>query len=385
MKKLNIVQAMDTWYPDVCGPNVVVTNYCKYLNKHNSCVAMVPYFGKKYDKFNKNDDFKIMPINSFKITGEYRVAMPYLDNSAKWLMKNVDIAHCHSPFTIGDYVNHMGKKYDVPTVISFHTKFEDEFMRVTKSKSVTSTLMQYIMKVFNDADYVWTVSNGAAQTLREYGFEKEITVIRNGTDMCMPQLPPELLLDQVNAKYNLTDKPNVMLFVGRIVETKNLSMLLDALAIVKAKGFEFTFIVVGDGTAKDHLVKQAHKLKLNDNVIFTGAITDREFLKAFYLRSDLFLFPSSFDTASLVPIEAAAFSLPTLLIEDSPTSEIIVKDVNGFSAPDDKEAWASEIVRVLSDKQKLSEVSTECGAHVYRSWSNVVDEVEAQYRKILDK
>lgn len=45
-------------------------------------------------------------------------------------------------------------------------------------------------------------------------------------------------------------------------------------------------------------------------MIFTGRILERDLLSGYYLRSDLFVLPSLFDTASLAPIEAAALKLP---------------------------------------------------------------------------
>jgi glycosyltransferase involved in cell wall biosynthesis len=107
--------------------------------------------------------------------------------------------------------------------------------------------------------------------------------------------------------------------VGRVVETKKIDLVIDALEIMNKKFGNFKFVIVGNGTAYKGLVKKAEASKLSDKIIFTGEIKDREFLKGFYLRADLFVFPSVFDTASLVPIEAATFSLPTLLIKDSPT------------------------------------------------------------------
>ena len=50
MKK-NVYLSLDSWYPQVGGPNVVVCNYCKYLIQNgNNCQIIVPSYGKKKDK-----------------------------------------------------------------------------------------------------------------------------------------------------------------------------------------------------------------------------------------------------------------------------------------------------------------------------------------------
>ena len=48
MKK-NIMLSLDSWYPQIGGPNVVVSNYLKYLSENNDVTLAVPSYGKKTD------------------------------------------------------------------------------------------------------------------------------------------------------------------------------------------------------------------------------------------------------------------------------------------------------------------------------------------------
>lgn len=384
VKKLNIIQGLDSWYPYVCGPNVVVENYCKIINRDNRCRLIVPSYGKRTDAtVTKKFPFDIQRVASMPMPEQQRHALPKLDHRIKKIFnEDIDILHCHSPFNVGKYFNDMGKKYNIPTIVTFHTKFYDEFMRITKSEGISNMLLNMIMSTFDNTDYVWTVSNGAAETLREYGFEGDIKVIRNGTDMTLPSNPTEMVT-KIKQEYNLTNCPNILLFVGRIVQVKNLDLVLEALAIVKQRGYDFKFLIVGDGEAVPSLKIKATRLNISNNVIFTGIVKDRERLKGFYLASDLFVFPSIFDTASLVPIEAATFSLPTLLVKDSPTSEIIVDNYSGFAQADDKQLWADKIIQIISDKQNLQRVANNCHQYVYRTWEDTVEEVVESYREII--
>ncbi len=383
MNKLNIIQGLDSWYPDVCGPVIVAENYCKILNRENNCSLVVPEFSKKQKKgVSKNFDFPITQVISLPAPEGLRCALPALDPRLNRVIKNrPDILHAHSPFLIGEYFVNLGRFLKIPTVMTFHTKFYDEFLRVTKSKVLAETLTDGITHTIKKADYVLTVSKGAANTLADYGYKGEIGVIRNGTDMTEAK-EPDKLLEKINAQYGLAGQQNVLLFVGRIVEVKNLAMALDALKYVSERGVDFKFIIVGDGSAKPSLEEQVKKLNLEQKVIFTGMIRDREFLKGFYLRSDLFLFPSVFDTASLVPIEAATFALPTLLIKDSPTSEIVINNVNGFAAENDSLKFADKICEILADKELLKNVASSSKTQVYRSWEDTVSEVLDFYKEI---
>lgn len=379
----NILLAVDAWYPQMGGPNVVLANYYKYLSENNEVTAAVPSYGRETDEsVDRETGVPVMHVRSVYIPiGGFRNCVPGLDGALRQRAKQADIFHAHSPFALGNYFANAAKKYDKPSIITFHTKFKDEFMRYTHSKVCTAIMMHRIMSVINKTDYVWTVSNGAAQTLREYGYKGDITIIRNGTDMTVPENARELV-DRVNEKYGLADEENVLLFVGRVVQTKNLKLVFSALKKLNGS-VPFKMVVVGDGEGMKEYRQMVFEYGLGDRVLFVGEVTDRQFLKAFYLRADLFVFPSVFDTASLCPIEAAAFGLPTLLVKDSPTSEIIRDGFSGYAVPADADEWAERLKYILSDKSALAAVRENCRRYVYRSWKDVVAEAEAEYDKLL--
>lgn len=61
-------------------------------------------------------------------------------------------------------------------------------------------------------------------------------------------------------------------------------------------------------------------------MLFLGPVYDRDVIRAWYCRSDLFLFPSEFDTNGLVVREAAACGLGSVLVEGSCAAEGIVDE-----------------------------------------------------------
>lgn len=379
----NILLSVDAWYPQMGGPNVVLANYYKYLSEGNNVTAAVPSYGRETDaRVDSQTGVPVMHVRSVYIPiGGFRNCVPGLDGALRQKAKQADIFHAHSPFALGNYFANAAKKYAKPSIITFHTKFKDEFMRYTHSKVCTAIMMHRIMSVINKTDYVWTVSNGAAQTLREYGYRGDITIIRNGTDMTVPENARELV-DRVNREYGLADEENVLLFVGRVVQTKNLKLAFGALKRLNGR-VPFKMVVVGDGEGMKECRQMVLDYGLGDRVLFVGEVTDRQFLKAFYLRADLFVFPSVFDTASLCPIEAAAFGLPTLLVEGSPTAEIIKDGFSGYAVPADPDEWAARLEYILSDRPALAAVRENCRRYVYRSWKDVVAEAEAKYNEIL--
>ena len=379
---MKILQTLDCYYPKFDGPTNVITNYGKSLKKVKN--AEVDVYVPRFPKYKDDQPFKVVRVKSVRSADRYYQGMPGIDGKLKKTLKEnkYDVIHIHSPFTMGRFFARYGKKHGIPTVFTFHTKFKEDFVRILHAKPLVGFMMRYIMTTINACDHVLTVSDGAAEVLRSYGYKKEITVIRNGTDLVYPANAAELAA-QVEEKHALAGQENVFLSVGRIVENKRLDLVLDALKIVKERGVDFRFLVVGDGSYKEKLENKAKDLALADRVIFTGKVMDRALLSGYYLRSDLFMFPSTFDTASLAPIEAAALKLPSLMTRGCSTAEIVTENRNGFLAGDTAESWADEICRIVTDENLLTQAKENCYREVYRTWDDVCGEVYDFYEKAI--
>jgi glycogen synthase len=67
------------------------------------------------------------------------------------------------------------------------------------------------------------------------------------------------------------DKP-VVLFQGRLVTTKGLSLLLEAGRILRERGLSFRILIIGDGPERSTLEEFARKSGLTDRVQFVGRL-----------------------------------------------------------------------------------------------------------------
>ena len=386
MGDIKICQLLDSYYPCIDGPINVVKNYSKNLNKITDCVLAVPK-AKKNQNYVDNEEFKVLRCKSTGAPEGYRLGHPRIDRKFKKQIEeeNFDIFHAHSPFAMGRFAIKRAKKKGVPCVATIHTQYHLDFLRVLKgSKFLTKFMIRYIMKVYNKADSVWTVNNASCQVLRDYGYKGKIEVVRNGTDLKYPNNATELK-EKVNNLHNLHGQKNVFIYVGRVAMYKNLGLMADALSVLNQEGQDFKVLIVGDGFDLDKFKAQVEKLGLTDKFVFVGKVSDRELLQGYYLRSDLFLFPSTFDTSSLVPIEAAAHNLATLLIEGSYTAENIIDGENGFLAKENAKDYAERIKEIISQEGLLKQVGLNAGKTVYRSWEMVSQEVYQKYKEIIEE
>ncbi len=384
--KIRVMQVLDTYFPTFDGPTLLVSNYAKSMHKREDMdvEVLVP----KFPKYKDESEFPVHRVRSTSAQENYRCALPMFDRKGAKLLKRkdepFDIVHAHSPFMLANHAINTARRRKIPSVITLHTRFHEDYDRLLKFKPLRKFMMWYTLRAFKKAFKVICVSDGTVDTLREYGFKGEAKVIRNGTDLVYPKNADELREKAVNLS-GLKGKENIFLSVGRIVENKRLDLALDALKVLKDKGVEFTYVIVGSGSYEDKLKSRVEELGLTDNVIFTGKIMDRELLSGYYLASDLFIFPSTFDTASLAPIEAAALKLPTIMTKGCSTAETITDDRNGFLAEDDYNAWADRIEKIVLEKNRLPEIRENAYKEVYRSWDDVVEEIRAYYVEVIEE
>ena len=188
----------------------------------------------------------------------------------------------------------------------------------------------------------------------------------------------------MNLRLNFAKDDLVLLFVGQIILQKNLSMLVESLNRLNMMGVKFKMIFAGCGYAEKELKMKVHKYNLDDNVQFIGVIHDRDFLKALFVRANLFLFPSLYDNAAIVVKEASASKCPSLLIEHSNVSEGIIDKYNGFLSKDDPVIYANKIKEIVLNKDALLAAGEKAYETLYKSWENVVDEVKLRYTEIIE-
>ena len=351
---LKILELIDTYYPIVDGAINVTKHYCEELNKIAECKLAVPKAAKK-DKYEDKETFDVIRCASTGAPEKYRSAFPEQDLRFKRRIREekFDIMHTHSPFVLGRYALKTARKRGIPIVATLHTQYHQDFERVLKNKALTDFMIWYIVKVFQDADSVWTVSNRSCQILRDYGYNGKIEVVRNGTDYKYPDNPDELIA-KVNALHNLDGQKNVFLFVGRMAWYKNLKIILDALKIIKQRKVDFKMLFVGGGFDYEEVKAYAKEQGLENDCIFTGAVADKELIQGYYLRGDLLLFPSTFDMAPVTGVEAAAHNLAAIMTKDSCSAELVVDGENGFLAEESAESFADKICELVNTQNLLN-------------------------------
>lgn len=128
--------------------------------------------------------------------------------------------------------------------------------------------------------------------------------------------------DHFVEKYNLRNK-KVLLYVGRLVDVKNIPMLIKALALTENS---FTTVIVGDGPLMNELKEQAKDI--NKEIIFPGHFEDDE-IRAWFNIGDVFVLPSIKEPFGAVTNEALLGGCFTI-ISDVCGSTCLIDSHNGI-------------------------------------------------------
>ena len=381
-KKITIGLFNDSFYPMADGVISVVDNYARRLTKYANVIVFVPKYDKDFD--DSVFPYKVVRCSSLKIyKKDYSLPIPDIDPSFKKKLRNykLDIVHIHSPFTIGNAGLYYAKKHNIPCIGTMHSQFKQDFKRVFKSDYLASKATNIIIKFFNKCDECWAVNKEVARIYYEdYHYKTIPRVMDNATEM----LPINNELDAINyinKKHNIKKNDKVFLFVGRLNLLKNIIFIADAIKVLtdlKPK-FKFKMLYVGTGEDEKKLENHIKKLNLEKNIILCGKITDREELAKYFMRADLFLFPSVYDASSIVQIEAASQKTPGLFLEGTCTAATITNNVNGFLSENNIEAYANRIKNIIEDTDLYNKVKENCFKDLYINWDTQIDNVYNLY------
>lgn len=382
-KRLRIALIIDTYFPMIDGVVMVVDSYARRLQEH----ADVTVFCPTVDKHFRDDyPYRVVRCKSFKpFFLDYVAPTPRLDRAFCRTLREMDfdIVHIHSPFAIASLGVRYAKRCGIPVVATLHSQYRQDIKKSVKWGFLTDRVLAHLMKTFNRCDECFAVNRGMLELYQsEYGLTAPAGVKHNASDF-LPVADRAAARARVRERFGAKEGERLFLFVGRINFIKNIPFILDALAILHARGFAFRMVFVGGGSDSDALRARAKELGLEEHVTLAGEIRDRHELEEVYAASDLFLFPSLYDANSLVQIEAASQGLPTLFIREAKTASSCIEDHNAFMSANDPTAYADRIERIFEDEELYTKVSKNAQSELYTTWDDSVRELLVDYERIL--
>lgn len=374
----------DSFPPQIDGVANTVVNYAQYIEKnHGHSIVVTPEY-----IYPTADDFPFPVLRYPSLDARwfigYMAGIPFSPSVTKKLKDDkIDLIHCHCPAASLFLARQLRVPLKVPVVMTYHTKYDVDLLKAFKTKLLSNEAVKLMVANIRSCDEIWTVSRGAGENLRSLGYKGKYIVMPNGVDLPKERVSDAAVYEETHS-YDLPADVPVFLFVGRMFWYKGIRLILDALEGLKSQGQDFRMVFVGDGADFDEIRKYSNELRLGDKVIFTGSIKDRDRIRAWYCRADLFLFPSTYDTNGLVVREAASCSLPSVLVSGSCAAEGVQNDRNGFFISETASSLAVKLYQLCQNKDLMRRVGENAAEELYISWETAVGMAAERYDIITD-
>lgn len=185
----------------------------------------------------------------------------------------------------------------------------------------------------------------------------------------------KLLATRLQQQYQLSDVKTI-LFVGRLIEVKNLFSLLAACSFLKIPS---RLIIVGDGELRSELETYANEHDIN--VEFVGKKNGIDLL-AWYYCADVFVLPSTLEPFGAVTNEALLCGCNCCISRVAGSACIIEEGINGFLLnPHSVEDIASKI-GMACELPKTADRSSKMTITFASAINSVKEEID---RKVLNE
>lgn len=229
-----------------------------------------------------------------------------------------------------------------------YTLSDDSIMNAKERKGIRKLLRDQITKN----------SSGVIFTSKEVCDWYRANVSRKTKILELPIIHDEKVLrikfgesvDEVKRnieRYDLKDKI-VLLFVGRLVEVKNLPFLLQCFSNIKNENCRL--VIVGEGELRPLLERLILKLSLTNKVILTGRKEGAE-LYSWYVLSQVFIFPSTYERYGAVVNEALVAGCFTLC-SNAAGARSLINAENGLVFDPEEESDLTEKLQLTIDSCK---------------------------------
>jgi UDP-glucose:(heptosyl)LPS alpha-1,3-glucosyltransferase len=178
----------------------------------------------------------------------------------------------------------------------------------------------------------------------------------------------------IRDRFNIPPDQIVGLMIAQHFQQKGLPQAIEALAKTDKR---ISLLIVGrDNPAEGK--KLAQRLGVSDRVIFAGT-TDSP--ADFYAAADFFILPTSYDSCSLVVLEALAMGLPVISTIFNGACEIMTDGAEGFVLQDPKNvaALAESMTKMLDPTRRAAMKSAALALRQRLSYETHLDCLEAIY------
>jgi len=276
---------------------------------------------------------KMLDVHKINFDWQMKKYYKALESNFKTYLKNnpkPDILHAHVTIPAGYSACKLGKKYNIPVVVTEHASYFKRFFEGKNKK-----YGDYVL----ENSYFTTVSNFMAKEINKLGYKCDII--------------PNLIETDIFNKERKKVKGLKIVTVSALRDGKKIDDIIKALKIIieekKIKDAKLT--IIGDGFLEDFYKQKCTELKMNEYVDFIGRKTKEEIADVL-LKNNVFVIASEMETFCIPGVEALASGIPVVATKCLGPEEYINNKCGILVDVGDYEAMADAIVQIYNNLEK---------------------------------
>ena len=305
-----------------------------------------------------------------------------------------DVLHTTDVFAFAATARRVAQRRRMPMVTSIHTdlpKFTEIYTgevvrRLFGNGKVASLLLddlklgglnarkmaRRVHRMIRHSDHVMVPHRDDWQRLAPVVGSNRLSLLRRGIDIGRFH-PSQRDRARLADRFGIEIDCDVLLFVGRIDESKKAAYAARAARSLIEHGHRLKFLFIGDGAQRQTIVDI-----LGPNAVLPGPVPQAD-LAWIYPSADMFVFPSESETVGNVVLEAKASGLPVLVADAPGPAQLVLKHgVDGLITPTaDPADWTAAIAALLEDGGRRQEMGRQARIAVETSWPSWGDVLRA--------
>lgn len=268
---------------------------------------------------------------------DYRLTEVYSIKALKYIKKwHLDVIHTQTEFGVGTFARVIAKQYKIPLVHTYHTMYEDYIGYITKGHfdKASKKLVEYFTKFYCDKttqELIVPTKKTYELFKEKYNYDRNIHIIPTGIEIerFYDENIDKKRVKEIKEKWHIKDDDFLILYVGRLGYEKSIDLLIDAQATFVKSNPNCKLMIVGDGPDLPKFKEQIKKLKIEENVIFTGKVPWED-VPLYYNIATVFATASKTETQGLTVIEAMASGTPVICVDDDSFRNVVIDKLDGY-------------------------------------------------------
>ena len=343
---MKIAMMTNSYKPFVAGVPVSVERLTEGLRRIGHEVVV---FAPSYDTQEEEQDVVRYGSLLRNVAGGFSVPNsldPIIEE--RFREEDFDVIHVHHPMMMGETARYLSKRYEVPLVFTYHTRYE-QYLHYVGLSGFGRLMPSYIRHCTTPCDLVIAPTPLMKEYLEEISVKPPVSVLPTGLPMDS-FLPDEEKAAQIRRMY-LRGRKHLFVSVSRLAKEKNVEFLIRSVKLIKERrGSDFKLLLVGDGPEIKHLQRLAEELGVQEEIVFVGAVPNEE-IRNYCHAADLFLFASQSETQGIVLIESMAAGTPVLAVRATGTEDVVICGENGYMTNVSEIEFSEKLMDILEKKE----------------------------------